>query len=125
LAPSAHKEIEEGIVLWSHYKMRARDRWTQTANLVFKPTATVAFAGLSTGNKELIERGFRRTKPWGAWLGGYDVVLNTMLIDGGLWHEAPGYPISHDVLRLVAQVSRWRGLFDQKDWFSDTDSSAF
>ena len=32
---AARKEIEEGIVLWSRYKMRAMDRWTQTANLVF------------------------------------------------------------------------------------------
>ena len=120
LEPAARKEIEDGIVLWSRYKMRAMDRWTQTANLVFKPTATVAFAGLATDNKELIDWGFRRTKPWGAWLGGYDVVLNTMLIDGGAWHEAPIYPIAHDVLRLVAQVSHWRGLYDQKDWFDST-----
>jgi hypothetical protein len=32
LEAAARKEIEEGIVLWSHYKMRAMDRWTQTAN---------------------------------------------------------------------------------------------
>jgi hypothetical protein len=118
LEPHARKEIEDGIVLWSRYKIRAMDRWTQTANLVFKPTATVAFAGLATDNKELIDWGFRRIKPWGAWIGGYDVVLNTMLIDGGPWHEAPIYPIAHDVLRLIAQVSHWRGLNDQKDWFS-------
>ena len=65
LEATARKEIEEGIVLWSHYKMRAMDRWTQTANLVFKPTSTVALAGLATDNSELIEWGFRRTKPWG------------------------------------------------------------
>ena len=120
LEPTARKEIEDGIVLWARYKMRAMDRWTQTANLVFKPTATVAFAGLATENRALIDWGFRRTKPWGARIGGYDVVLNTMLIDGGPWHEAPIYPIAHDVLRLIAQVSRWRGLYDRKDWFSAT-----
>jgi hypothetical protein len=47
LEATARKEIEEGIVLWSRYKMRAIDRWTQTANLVFKPTSTVALAGLA------------------------------------------------------------------------------
>src|SRR5262249_846592 len=95
LQAAARKAIEGGMVLWSRYKMRAMDRWTQTANLVFKPTATVALAGLATDNSELIEWGFRRTKPWGAWLGGYDVVLDTMLKDGGPWHEAPIYPIAH------------------------------
>jgi hypothetical protein len=114
----ARKEIEEGIVLWSRYKMRAMDRWTQTANLVFKPTSTVAFAGLATDNKDLIEWGFRRTRPWGARLGGYDVVLNTMLKDGGPWHEAPIYPIAHQTLNMIAQLSRWRSLYDAKDWFS-------
>jgi len=118
LEAAARQEIEEGIILWSRYKMRAMDRWTQTANLVFKPTATVALAGLATDNRELIEWGFRRTKPWGARLGGYDVVLNTMLKDGGPWHEAPIYPIAHEDLLMIARLSRWRGLYDQKDWFS-------
>ena len=118
LEAAARKEIEEGIVLWSRYKMRAMDRWTQTANLVFKPTSTVALAGLATDNSELIEWGFRRTRPWGARLGGYDVVLNTMLKDGGPWHEAPIYPIAHETLLMISRLSRWRGLYDQKDWFS-------
>ena len=118
LEPTARKEIEEGIVLWSRYKMRAMDRWTQTANLVFKPTSTVALAGLATDNRELVDWGFRRTKPWGARLGGYDVVLDTMLKDGGPWHEAPIYPIAHETLLMIARLSRWRGLYDHKDWFS-------
>jgi Heparinase II/III-like protein len=117
LEPTARREIEEGIVLWSRYKMRAMDRWTQTANLVFKPTSTVALSGLATDNRELIEWGFRRTKPWGARLGGYDVVLDTMLKDGGPWHEAPIYPIAHEGLLMISRLSRWRGLYDQKDWF--------
>ena len=118
LEATARKEIEEGIVLWSRYKMRAMDRWTQTANLVFKPTTTVALAGLATDNRELIEWGFRRTKPWGTRLGGYDVVLDTMLKDGGPWHEAPIYPIAHEGLLMISRLSRWRSLYDQKDWFS-------
>jgi hypothetical protein len=61
LEATARKEIEDGIVLWSRYKMRAMNRWTQTANLVFKPTSTVALAGLATDNKELMEWGFRES----------------------------------------------------------------
>ena len=118
LEAAARKEIAQGIVLWSRYKMRAMDRWTQTANLVFKPTSTVALAGLATDNSELIEWGFRRTKPWGTRLGGYDVVLDRMLKDAGPWHEAAIYPIAQDVLLMIAVVSRWRGLYDQRDWFS-------
>jgi hypothetical protein len=34
--------------------MRCVDRWTQTANLVFKPTATVALAGLAIEDQEAI-----------------------------------------------------------------------
>src|SRR5262249_20858612 len=116
LEATARKEIEEGIVLWSHYKMRAMDRWTQTANLVFKPTSIVALAGLATDNRELIEWGFRRTKPWGARLGGYDVVLDTMLKDGGPWHEAPIYPIAHQGLLMISRLSGWRGLYDGQGW---------
>jgi hypothetical protein len=51
--------------------------------LVFKPTATVALAGLATDNRELIEWGFRRIKPWVPGSAAYDVVLNTMLIGRG------------------------------------------
>lgn len=117
LETAARKEIEAGIVLWSHYKMRAMDRWTQTPNLVFKPTTTVALAGLATDDAELISWGFLRTKPWGARLGGYDVVLDKMLKDGGPWHEAAIYPIAQDVLLMIARLSYWRGLYDHKDWF--------
>jgi hypothetical protein len=118
LEATARQEIEDGIILWSRYKMRAMDRWTQTANLVFKPTSTVALAGLATNNDELIGWGFRRTQPWGPRLGGYDVVLDTMLKDGGPWYEAPTYPIAHEALLMIARLSHWRGLYDQKNWFS-------
>jgi hypothetical protein len=118
LEPTARKEIEEGIVLWSHYKMRAMDRWTQTPNLVFKPTSTVALAGLATDNTGLIEWGFWRTKPWGGALGGYDVVLDAMLTDGGPWQEAPIYPIAHEDLLMISRLSHWRSFYFGKDWFS-------
>src|SRR5262249_44900098 len=117
LEATARKEIEEGIVLWSRYKMRAMDRWTQTPNLAFKPTSSVALAGLATDNRELIEWGFRRTKHSDRGRGGYDVDLDTMLKDGGPWHEAPIYPIAHEGLLMISRLSRWRGLYDQKDWF--------
>src|SRR5262249_43437244 len=38
--------------------------------------------------------------------------------DGGPWHEAPIYPIAHEGLLMISRLSGWRGLYDQKDWFS-------
>jgi hypothetical protein len=117
LDAAQRKTIEDGIVTWARYKMRCMDRWTQTPNLVFKPTCTVAVAGLATRNKELIDWGFHRVKPHGGALGGYFEVLNAMLKDGGPWHEAPIYPGAHTGLLMVSQVSRWRSLYDGTDWF--------
>jgi hypothetical protein len=109
------KLLEEGLLTWARYKMRCMDRWTQTPNLVFKPTCTVAFTGLVTQDKDCLEWGFRRVKPWGGALGGYDVVLDTMLLDGGPWREAPIYPIAHEVLPLLGKLSWYRGLYAGKD----------
>lgn len=112
------KTIEDGILTWARFKMRCMDRWTQTPNLVFKPTFMVAMTGLVTQDRECLEWGFRRQKPWGGGLGGYFVVLDTMLKDGGPWHEAPIYPGAHSGLLITALMSRYRGLHDGKDWFS-------
>jgi hypothetical protein len=112
------KELHDGLVAWARYKMRCMDRWTQTANLVFKPTCTVAFTGLVTQDQDCLDWGFRRTKPWGGVLGGYDVVLDTMLLDGGPWREAPIYPIAHEVLPLLGKMSWYRSLYSGRDWWS-------
>ena len=124
LEPAARQEISEGIVVASRYKARCMDRWWQTPNLMFKPTSTVAVAGLATQDKELIEWGFRRPgrtfdldfiTPGSH--GGYFPVLNAMLKDGGLWHESPTYPVSHKDLYCMAMVSRFLSLAEDKDWW--------
>lgn len=40
-----------------------------------------------------------------------------MLRDGGVWAESPFYPIRHQCLLVMAQLSRYRGLYDGVDWF--------
>jgi hypothetical protein len=115
LEPAARQEIQEGISAFAHYKMRCMDRWRQTPNLVFKPTATVALAGLAIQDQEAIAWGFHRN-PESA-IGGYFSVLNTILKDGGAWHESPTYPIVHSDLYCMAMVSRYRALYDGKDWW--------
>lgn len=125
LEPDDRRIIEEGILTWARYKMRCMDRWTQTPNLVFKPTCTVAMAGLTTGDAACLEWGFRRTKPWGGAIGGYDVVLATMLLDGGPWREAPIYPIAHEDLHLIAKMSWYRSLRDGVDhWRATTPNGS-
>ena len=119
LEPEARAEIAAGILILARYKMRAMDRWTQAANLVFKPTAMVAMAGLALDNEELKAWGFKRVLPWGPHLGGVDAAMAVMLRDGGPWAEAPIYPIAHTVLQLMAEVSRWRGLAEGRDRFAD------
>jgi len=116
LEPAARREIQEGISAFMHFKMRCMDRWKQTPNLVFKPTAIVAFAGLALQDREMIEWGFYR-KPKSR-IGGYFPVLNRMLKDGGPWHEAPIYPIAHTDLYCMGMVSRYRALYDGKDWWT-------
>lgn len=99
-----------------HFKMRCMDRWTQTPNLVFKPTSIVAFAGLGLQERDLIDWGLYR-KP-GSRIGGYFPVLNRMLKDGGPWHEAPTYPFAHTDIYCMAMFSRYRALYDGKDWWA-------
>ncbi|MEO5367745.1 MAG: heparinase II/III family protein [Magnetococcus sp. WYHC-3] len=116
LTPTAREKIREGLVAFLRYKMRCMDRWTQTPNLVFKPTTIVAFAGLAIQDQQAIEWGLYR-KPESE-IGGYFPVLNNMLKDGGAWHEAPTYPITHSDLYCMSMMSRYRSLYDGKEWWS-------
>ena len=116
LEPAARREIQQGISAFMHFKMRCMDRWTQTPNLVFKPTSIVALAGLALQERELIDWGFYR-KPESR-IGGYFHVLNRMLKDNGPWHEAPTYPFAHTDIYCMAMVCRYRSLYDGKDWWS-------
>lgn len=115
LTPDERRTIGDGILAVARYKMRCMDRWTQTPNLVLKPTFMVAMAGLVTQDPECLEWGLRR-KP-GSPIGGYFEVLDVMLRDGGPWHEAPIYPIAHEGLYVMSLFSRYRGLYDGADWF--------
>jgi len=117
LEPEVRQEIRDGIAAGVHFKMRCMDRWTQTPNLVFKPTAIVALAGLAIQDPEAIAWGLHR-KP-GDPLGGYLSVLESMLKDGGPWHEAPTYPLAHQDLYCMALVSRYRALYDGRDWWNE------
>lgn len=92
------------------------DRWTQTPNLVFKPTSIVAFARLAIQQREVIDWGLYR-KPESR-IGGYYPVINNMLTDGGPWHEAPTYPFTHTDIYCMGMVSRYRALYDGKDWWT-------
>jgi hypothetical protein len=116
LEPAARQEIQAGISAFMHFKMRCMDRWTQTANLVFKPTSVVAFAGLAIQERDVIDWGLYRKPDSG--IGGYFPVLNNLLKDGGPWHEAPTYPFAHTDVYCMAMVSRYRSLYDGKDWWS-------
>lgn len=116
LADEERKTIEEGILASARFRMRAMDRWSQTPNLMFKPTFMVAFAGLVTQDKKAIEWGFHR-RP-GSSQGGYFSVLDVMLRGGGPWGEAPIYPIAHQDLWAMSVMSRYRQLYDGNDWFA-------
>ena len=117
LSAGDRRTIRDGLLVNARYRMKAMDAWWHTPNLVFKPTFAVALTGLVTRDRECLEWGFRRTKPHGAHLGGYFTVLNHMLRDGGPWHEAPIYAISHLSLKLSTQMSGYLGLADGQNWF--------
>ncbi len=116
LTDEERKMIEDGILASAKFRMRAMDRWSQTPNLMFKPTFMVAFAGLVTQNREAIQWGFYR-RP-GSGQGGYFSVLDVMLRGGGPWHEAPIYPFAHEDLWAMSIMSRYRRLYDGTDWFA-------
>jgi hypothetical protein len=115
LTEDERRTVEAGMRASAWFRMRAMDRWSQTPNLVFKPTYMVAMAGLVTGDPELLAWGFHR-KPWST-RGGYFPVQDLMLRDGGPWAEAPIYPVAHQTLLLMARMSRYLGLLDGRDWF--------
>ncbi|MFW6107159.1 MAG: hypothetical protein ACOC8A_00565 [bacterium] len=121
LDPADRKTIEAGILDHARFRIRAMDRWSQTPNLVFKPTYVVAMVGLATQDAECLQWGFRRQPRHGN--GGYFVALDQMLLDGGPWREAPIYPIAHKVLYCAATMSLYRSLYDGRDWFSHRTSN--
>ena len=116
LTEDERRTVENGILASARFRMRSMDRWSQTPNLVFKPTYMVAMAGLVTGRPELLDWGFHR-KPLST-RGGYFPVQNLMLRDGGPWAEAPIYPVAHQTLLLMARMSRQLALHDGRDWFA-------
>ena len=115
LTPDERRTFTDGMLAIARYRMRCMDRWNQTPNLVFKPTFMVALTGMVTQDAECLAWGFRR-RP-GSPIGGYFEVLNTMLWDGGPWHEAPIYPAAHTGLWVMSMMSWYRGLADGQDWF--------
>ena len=116
LTPEERSAIEAGILTSARFRMKCMDRWTQTANLVFKPTFMVAVAGLVTQDRELLQWGFER-KP-GSPIGGYFPVLAQMLDPEGPWREAPIYPVAHRGIELMAVMSRLLALGGAGDAFS-------
>ena len=116
LDEESRKTIADGLTVEARYRQKSMDRWTQTPNLVFKPTFMVAMAGLATQNRELVDWGFHREP--GSSTGGYLEAMDVMLRDGGPWHEAPIYPIAHTDLWCMAQLSFCRQLHDGRDWFA-------
>ncbi len=115
LARDERRRIENGILTSARFRMRSMDRWTQTPNLVYKPTWMVAAAGLVTQDRDALEWGFFR-KP-GSPIGGYFSAMDVMLKDGGPWAEAPAYPILNQDLLLMIRMSRYLKLVTGKDWF--------
>jgi len=116
LDPADRKALQDGIVDHARFRIRAMDRWSQTPNLVFKPTFVVAMAGLATQDAECLQWGFHREPRHGN--GGYFVALDQMLVDGGPWHEATIYPIAHQDILCMATLSFYRSLYDGRDWFA-------
>jgi len=115
LKPEERAAIESGILASARFRMRAMDRWTQTPNLVLKPTFMVAVAGLVTRNQELLDWGFIRNP--GNGRGGYFSALDAMLKDSGPWAEAPVYAVVQKPLFLMLRMSRLLQLYDGTDWF--------
>ena len=94
LSPEVRQSLHDGLRTRALYRMEALDHWTTTPNLVFKPITMVAFAGLTLGDDDLLQWGFRRT----ARQGNYLSMADHMLADGGIWREAPIYAIYHKSL---------------------------
>jgi len=74
----------------------------------------VAFAGLTLQDEPIMNWGFNRT----ARQGNYFSMVDRMLVDGGVWQEAPIYPVYGRNLWCMATMSFYRRLYDGKDWFT-------
>jgi hypothetical protein len=90
LSPEVRQSLHDGLRTRALYRMEALDHWTTTPNLVFKPITMVAFAGLTLGDDDLLQWGFRRATCQGNYLS----MADRMLADGGIWREAPIYATS-------------------------------
>ena len=113
LSPEVRQSLHDGLRTRALYRMEALDHWTTTPNLVFKPITMVAFAGLTLGDDDLLQWGFRRA----ARQGNYLSMADRMLADGAAG-AAPIYAIYHKSLWCMATMSLYRKLYDGKDWFS-------
>ena len=100
------KQIENGFQASARFRMRAMERWSQTPNLVFKPTCMVGVAGLVTGSQEFLKWGFYRRSWTRPSHSGYFQVLNTVLTDQGPWFEAPIYAIAQKPLLMMNRISK-------------------
>jgi hypothetical protein len=112
------KQIEKGFQASARFRIRAMERWSQTPNLVFKPTCMVGVAGLVTGKTEFLQWGFYRRSWKRPSHGGYFQVLNTVLQDQGPWFEAPLYAIAQKPLLMMNQLSKLLYLKDGQNWFA-------
>ncbi len=107
--------IERGIRTSAVFRIRAMDRWLQTPNLVFTPTYMVAMAGLTTDIEAFLDWGLLR-KP-GSPQGGYFSVVESMIGKGGVWGEAPIYPVYGKTLLKLTRMSRFLASKTGAPWF--------
>ncbi|HUU98433.1 MAG TPA: hypothetical protein VM487_22085 [Phycisphaerae bacterium] len=114
LPPDVRDSIHYGLRTRAEYRMEALDHWTTTPNLVLKPITMVAFAGLTVQDDDIMNWGFNRTERQGNYLS----MVDRMLTDGGVWHEAPIYAVYHKSLWCMATMAFYRQLYDGKDWFT-------
>lgn len=76
--------------------------WTTTPNLVFERHYSVALVGYCLGGKELIEWGLNDPGVHGPRKGGFYQVMDSMIVDGRFWGEAPIHAIAYDVHGMLA-----------------------
>ena len=113
LSEEARKAVYQGLLDETQFRMKWLDTWRYTPNLEFKPLYMAAFGGLTLQDPDALKYLYGRTERHGS----YFSMIDRILLDGQVWHEANIYPIGHSDLWCMATMSFYGQLATGQDWF--------
>ncbi len=95
-------QIEEWFRVSCRVLIDTCRRWTTTPNLMFGKHVNIGLVGYCLGDREIIDWVLNDPGAFGPQRGGFYPVMDTMIMDGRFWAEAPIYALVYDVPNMLA-----------------------